>query len=152
MLEPLDVFEDMSGIRLDENTDYLYTVKNIMRVMKTIFGTNNIVGQYLNNSTDFETKFNEVTSFKFEPFALLMNDVYFLSKNNNYGSLSEEQVEELTDKKEKLFNFTTSLINQLSQEDSTLIDRICNELNDESIQVKLGISGLELQESGIHRR
>lgn len=144
--------EDMSGIRLDENTDYLYTVKNIMRVMKTIFGTNNIVGQYLNNSTDFETKFNEVTSFKFEPFALLMNDVYFLSKKNNYGSLSEEQVEELTDKKEKLFNFTTSLINQLSQEDSTLIDRICNELNDESIQVKLGISGLELQESGIHRR
>ena len=27
-------------------------------------------------TTDFETKFNEVTSFKFEPFALLMNDVY----------------------------------------------------------------------------
>lgn len=144
--------EDMSGIRLDENTDYLYTVKNIMRVMKTIFGTNNIVGQYLNNSTDFETKFNEVTSFKFEPFALLMNDVYVLSKNKNYGSLTDEQIEELNNKKDRLFNFTSSLINQLAQNDPTLINRICDELKDESIQEKLDVSKIELQESGIHRR
>ncbi len=144
--------EDMTGIRLDENTDYLYTIKNIMRVMKTIFGINVVAGQYLNNSNNFEVKFNEITSFKFEPFALLMNDVYVLSKNNNYGSLTDEQIEELNDKKERLFNFTSSLINQIAQSDETLINRICDELNNESIQTKLGISKIELQNSGIHRR
>lgn len=144
--------EDMNGIRLDETTDYLYAIKNVMRVMKTIFGINDIAGQYLNNSNNFETKFNEITSYKFDAFALLMNDVYVLSKNKNYGSLTDEQIEELNNKKDRLFNFTSSLINQLAQNDPTLINRICDELNDESIQEKLGVSKIELQESGIHRR
>ena len=144
--------EDMIGIRLDENTDYLYSIKNVMRVMKTIFGTADVAGQYLNNSSDFETRFNEITSFKFEAFALLMNDVYVLSKNNNYGSLTDERIEELNNKKDRLFNFTSSLIDQIAQSDTTLINRICDELNDEGIQAKLGISKIELQNSGIHRR
>lgn len=144
--------EDMIGIRLDENTDYLYSIKNVMRVMKTIFGIDDVAGQYLNNSNNFENRFNEITSFKFEAFALLMNDVYVLSKNNNYGSLTDEQIEELNSKKERLFNFTSSLINRIAQSDSTLINRICDELNDESIESKLGISRIELQNSGIHKR
>lgn len=144
--------EDMIGIRLDENTDYLYSIKNVMRVMKTIFGTADVAGQYLNNSSDFEARFNEITSFKFEAFALLMNDVYVLSKNNNYGSLTDERIEELNNKKDRLFNFTSSLIDQIAQSDTTLINRICDELNDEGIQAKLGISKIELQNSGIHRR
>jgi len=144
--------EDMIGIRLDENTDYLYSIKNVMRVMKTIFGIDDVAGQYLNNSNNFETRFNEITSFKFEAFVLLMSDVYVLSKKNNYGSLTDEQIEELNNKKEKLFNFTSSLINQIAQSDTTLINRICDELNDESIETKLGISRIELQNSGFHRR
>lgn len=144
--------EDMSGVRLDENTDYLYTIKNIMRVMKTIFGINDIASQYLNNSNDFENRFNEVTGFKFEPFALLMNDVYILSKNSNYNSLTEEEVKELNNKKDKLFGFTTSLINQVAQNDPNIINKICDELNDENIQSKLNIQKIELSVSNIHRR
>lgn len=144
--------EDMSGIRLDENTDYLYIIKNIMRVMKAIFGINDIASQYLNNSNDFENHFNEVTSFKFEPFALLMNDVYILSKNSNYNFLNEEQVKELNNKKDKLFDFTTSLINQVAQNDPNIINKICDELNDENIQSKLNIQKKELSNSNIHNR
>ena len=67
----------------------------------------------------------------------------YIAENNNI---------KLNDKKERLFNFTSSLINQIAQSDETLINRICDELNNESIQTKLGISKIELQNSGIHRR
>ena len=144
--------EDMSGVRLDENSDYLYSIKNIMRVMKAIFGINDIASQYLNNSNDFDNHFNEVTSFKFEPFTLLMNDVYILSKNSNYNFLNEEQVKELNNKKDKLFDFTTALINQVAQNNPSIINKICDELNDENIQSKLNIQKKELSNSNIHKR
>ena len=91
--------EDMSGVRLDENSDYLYVIKNVMRVIKIIFGTNDIASQYFNNSNIFEERFNRVTSFKFEPFALLMNDVYMLDKKRKYNLLTQEQIKDLADKK-----------------------------------------------------
>lgn len=144
--------EDMSGIRLDENSDYLYTIKNVMRVIKIIFGTNDIANQYFNNSNIFEQRFNQVTSFKFEPFVLLMNDVYMLDKKRKYNSLTQEQIKELEDKKNKLFGFTSNLINQFSQDNPAIIDEICNELNDENIQQKLNIRRTELSDSNIRKR
>lgn len=144
--------EDMSGVRLDENTDYLYTIKNVMRVMKSIFSADTIAEQFLNNSNRFEEQFNEATSFKFEPFALLMNDVYTLSKSYHYSSLTQEQIQELTAKKNKLFRFTSNLINQFAQDNPTIIDKICDELNDENMQQKLNIRRTELSDSSIHRR
>lgn len=144
--------EDMSGARLDENSDYLYAIKNVMRVIKIIFGTNDIASQYFNNSNIFEERFNQVTSFKFGPFALLMNDVYMLEKKRKYGLLTQEQIKDLEDKKNKLFGFTSNLINQFAQDNPIIIDEICNELNDENIQQKLNIRRTELSDSSIHRR
>lgn len=144
--------EDMSGVRLDENSDYLYTIKNIMRVIKIIFGTNDIASQYFNNSNIFEERFNRVTSFKFEPFALLMNDVYMLDKKREYNLLTQEQIKDLEDKKNKLFGFVSNLINQFALDNPVIIDEICNELNDENIQQKLNIRRTELSDSSIHRK
>lgn len=144
--------EDMSGVRLDENSDYLYSIKNVMRVIKIIFGTNDIASQYFNNSNDFEERFNQVTSFKFEPFVLLMNDIYMLDKKRKYGLLTQEQIKDLEDKKNKLFGFTSNLINQFAQDNPIIIDEICNELNDENIQQKLNIKRTELFDSSFRRR
>lgn len=144
--------EDMSGVRLDENSDYLYSIKNVMRVIKIIFGTNDIASQYFNNSNDFEERFNQVTSFKFEPFVLLMNDIFMLDKKRKYGLLTQEQIKDLEDKKNKLFGFTSNLINQFAQDNPIIIDEICNELNDENIQQKLNIKRTELFDSSFCRR
>ena len=81
-----------------------------------------------------------------------MNDVYILSKNSNYNFSNEEQVKELNNKKDKLFNFTTSLINQVAQNDPNIINKICDELNDENSQSKLNIQKKELSNSNIHKR
>ena len=45
-----------------------------------------------------------------------------------------------------------SLINQVAQNEPIIINKICDELNDENIQSKLNIHKIELSDSGIHRR
>lgn len=136
--------EDIEQIRLDEKTDYLYTIKNIMRIMKSLFGVKFIADQYLNNANRFEDEFNIAADFKFEPFVALVNDVYKLSKTNFYGSLTPEQLEKLQVKQTNLLNFTANLIHQFSQNNSSIINTICDELKDEKFQERLNLTRQEI--------
>lgn len=139
--------EDISGIRLNEKTDYLFFIKNIMRVMKVLFGEELIAGQYLNNNIDFTLRFNDLTSYKFEPFSLLMNDVYYLSKNKMYGSLNEKQIEELNKKQQILLIFTTNLINQFEKNDKDIVRKVCQEIQDYSFLDNLNLQTMNISSS-----
>ncbi len=141
------ISEDITGVRLDEETDYLYFVKNIMRVMKVLFGEELIVDQYINNNFNFTNTFNEKTSCKFEPFALLMNEIYYLSIDQKYNSLSNGKSEKLMKKEQSLLDFTSSLIKQLSKDNKDLIKDISNELQDDSFFKRLNLQTLEKTQS-----
>lgn len=142
--------EDISGIRLSEGKDYLCFIKNIMRVMKVLFGKESVAGQYLNNDLNFTNVFNEKTSYKFEPFSILMNDVYYFSKNKRYSSLNETQNEELERKQQSLLDFTSNLIQQISQDNKLIINEICSEVQDASFLEKLGLNPSDLSSTVNH--
>lgn len=141
------ISEDITGVRLDEETDYLYFVKNIMRVMKVLFGEELIVDQYINNNFNFTNAFNEKTNSKFEPFALLMNEIYYLSIDQKYNSLSNGKSEELMKKEQSLLDFTSSIIKQLSKDNKDLIKDISTELQDDSFIKRLNLQTLEKTQS-----
>lgn len=131
--------EDIIGLRLDEETDYLYFVKNIMRIMKVLFGKALLAGQYLNNNLGFTSAFNDRTSYKFEPFAQLMNDIYYLSREKKYKSLSESQMGELTKKQQSILDFTSGLIHQFSKDDKEIMNDVCFEMQDDLFIKKLNL-------------
>ena len=131
--------EDIIGLRLDEETDYLYFVKNIMRIMKVLFGKALLAGQYLNNDLGFTSAFNDRTSYKFEPFAKLMNDIYYLSREKKYKSLSESQMGELIKKQQSILDFTSGLIHQFSKDDKEIMNDVCFEIQDDLFIKKLNL-------------
>lgn len=131
--------EDIIGLRLDEETDYLYFVKNIMRIMKVLFGKALLAGQYLNNDLGFTSAFNDRASYKFEPFAKLMNDIYYLSREKKYKSLSESQMRELIKKQQSILEFTSELIHQFSKDDKEIMNDVCFEIQDDLFIKKLNL-------------
>lgn len=131
--------EDIIGLRLDEETDYLYFVKNIMRIMKVLFGKALLAGQYLNNDLGFTSAFNDRASYKFEPFAKLMNDIYYLSREKKYKSLSESQMGELIKKQQSILDFTSELIHQFSKDDKEIMNDVCFEIQDDLFIKKLNL-------------
>ena len=144
--------EDIIGLRLDEETDYLYFVKNVMRVMKVLFGKELLAGQYLNNDTGFTTIFNDRTSYKFEPFAKLLNDIYYLSREKKYKSLNESQTEELTKKQQSILDFTSRLIHQFSKDNNEIIDDVGFEIQDDSFIKKLNLHSFDNSNSIHHSK
>lgn len=134
--------EDITGLRLDEETDYLYFIKNIMRIMKVLFGKELLAGQYLNNDLGFTSTFNDKTSYKFEPFALLMNEIYYLSREKKYRSLDENQIDELIKKQQSLLDFTSGLIHQFSKNNEEIINDVYFEIQDDLFMKKLNLQSL----------
>lgn len=137
--------EDIEKRRLSKEEDYLYFLKNIMRVMKALFGKEIIANQYLNNGNQFEEEFNKLTSYKFEPFVVLMNEVYILTKKYRHKNITEEQLRQLLKKQQTILDFIYTLIQQYSQINSDIIDQICNEVIDEKFLQNLNIASIERQ-------
>ena len=116
-----------------------YFVKNIMRIMKVLFGKALLAGQYLNNDLGFTSAFNDRASYKFEPFAKLMNDIYYLSREKKYKSLSESQMRELIKKQQSILEFTSELIHQFSKDDKEIMNDVCFEIQDDLFIKKLNL-------------
>ena len=144
--------EDIIGLRLDEEIDYLYFVKNIMRIMKVLFGKELLAGQYLNNDLGFTSTFNDRTSYKFEPFAQLINDIYYLSKEKKYKSLSQNQIEELTKKQQSILDFTSGLIHQFLKDNKDIINDVCFEIQDDLFIKKLNLQSFNNSNSIHHSK
>ena len=144
--------EDIIGLRLDEETYYLYFIKNIMRIIKALFGKELLAGQYLNNDLNFTNAFNNRTSYKFEPFAQLMNDIYYLSREKKYKSLSENQIEELTKKQQSILDFTSGLIYQFSKDNKDIVNDVCFEIQDNLFIKKLNLQSLDNSNSIHHSK
>ncbi len=144
--------EDIIGLRLDEKTDYLYFVKNIMRIMKVLFGKELLAGQYLNNNLDFTIAFNDRTSYKFEPFAQLMNDIYYLSLKKKYRSLSESETEALTKKQQFILDFTSRLIHQFLNYNKDIMNDVCFEIQDDLFIKKLNLQSIDNSNSIHHSK
>lgn len=134
--------EDITGVRLDEKTDYLYFIKNIMRIMKVLFGETLLAGQYLNNNLDFTNTFNDKTSHKFETFAKIMNDIYYLSRDKKYRSISQTQIEELAKKQQFILDLTSDLVSQFSKDNKEIINDICYEVQDNFFLRRLNLQSL----------
>lgn len=77
--------EDITGIRLSEEEDYMFSIKTFMRICKILVGEDKLASQYLNNDLSFEEKFNNISSGKFIEFANAMNNIYRLCKQRKYG-------------------------------------------------------------------
>lgn len=131
--------EDIEQQRLTEDEDYLYFVKNIMRVMKVAFGVDKLASQYLNNNNQLELYFDKLTEGKFRSFAGMMYDVYVFSKNKYYNGLNNEKMRLLEIRQEQIINFTKMLVDTLSESKPQLKQSISNELQDEIFLNKLGI-------------
>ncbi len=136
--------EDIEKQRLSEKEDYLYFVKNIMRVMKVIFGSDKLANQYLNNNNQFEQDFNKLTGGKFDAFVSMINEVYLLSKTKRYETLSAEDMKLLEDRKEQILNFTKGLIRNISQNNQELLQQLSLEL-DKDFFSKLSIKSNEIE-------
>lgn len=137
--------EDIEQQRLSEDEDYLYFVKNIMRVMKVIFGVDKLANQYLNNNTQFEREFDKLTNGKFSSFASMMNEVYTLSKTKHYAKLSDEDMKLLDTRKGQVVNFTKVLVETLSKTNPQLTKELIAELKNENLLSKLGIKSNKVE-------
>lgn len=131
--------EDIEQQRLKEKEDYLYFVKNIMRVMKVIFGVDKLANQYLNNNNQFEQEFNKTTNGKFDAFVKFMNDVYILSKEKYYSKLNVGDIQLLDTKKEQIANFVKELINSNSKTKPQLSQILFVEILDKDFLDKIGV-------------
>ena len=131
--------EDIEQQRLSEDEDYLYFVKNVMRVMKVIFGVDKLANQYLNNNTQFEQEFDKITNGKFSSFASMMNEVYTLCKIKHYAKLSDEDMKLLDTRKEQIINFTKVLIDSYLKVNRQLVQELVKELQDENLLRKFGV-------------
>lgn len=136
--------EDIEQQRLGENEDYLYFVKNIMRVMKVILGADKLANQYLNNNNEFEHEFDKLTNGKFKDFASIINVIYSLDKEAFYlrqenKKLNEREIERLSLVKEQIINFTKNFIERISKTRPQIIQELSTEIRDENFLSKIGI-------------
>lgn len=79
------ITDEINGKGLDEQEDYLYFIKNIMRVMKTSVGEKKLISQYMNLDNSFEEQFNTLTRGGFFKFSSLINELYYASREQRYN-------------------------------------------------------------------
>ena len=116
--------DDIENKILSQEEDYLYFVKNIMRVIKNLIGSSLLINQYLNNDMLFEEKFNEFTDNNFEDFAFIMNQIYKLSKEKYYRKITLEEVGALSMYQDLILEFTNSLIKEVGSKEPGIYARI----------------------------
>ena len=124
--------EDISDYRLPKQDDYLYFVKNAMRIVKVFFGSVDIANQYMNGDLSFEKKFNEFTNNRFEAFAVSMKNIYLLHKKEFYDGLTPEEIAS----KERWENqISAFLSNMITNYDNPAIQvEISNEIDSEFLE------------------
>ena len=137
--------EDIANERLTKEEDYLYFIKNIMRIMKILFGKEKLANQYLNNYQEFEIEFNRITNYRFARLNKMINNIYVLSKKERYKTLTEEESSILKTEKQAALIFTSHLTILLSRIKSEKIINIKNELQDEEF---FGLLDLETPKLG----
>ena len=131
--------DDTENSELGPKDDYLYFIKNIMRIMKNAVGPSLLANQYLNNDTSFEEKFNEITDGKFNDFAFIINNVYQLSKNRHYRTISSSEEEMLLAHEKIILDFTSSFIRKVASTDPTVYQRIKDDFFNHEFLTRLNI-------------
>ncbi|MBR5662502.1 MAG: hypothetical protein IKX00_02480 [Bacilli bacterium] len=102
--------EDIQGVRLSSKEDYLLYVKNMMRILKSIFGAELIAAQYIKGDLTFENTVNKLMDYKFEAFAIKMKEVYTLWKKEFYSFLTQEEIIKKENIEHDINVFISSLI------------------------------------------
>lgn len=118
--------EDITGIRLSEDEDYLILVKTCMRVCKILIGEQYVASQYLGNDLSFENKFNEITGGKFDAFTGMMNTLYNLSKKCYYDE--NENVEALKIYFDNILKFLKKNFKKQSDVNPEIFEQLKDEL------------------------
>jgi len=131
------IAEDIEGKRLNSSSDYLYDIKNIMRLMKTIVGEEFLIKQYIYNNKDFENKFNFENNNKFNDFAHYMNEIYKYDKKRFYNKLSAEDEQYISIVKNNMYDYLINLIKKYRPE---IIKEIIDEIDDEEFLLKININ------------
>lgn len=131
--------EDIEQCQLGKEEDYLYFVKNTMRVMKIIFCADKLANQYLNNNNQFEQEFDKLTNGKFSSFASLMNEVYTLSKVKHYSKLDDKGIELLETRKQQIINFVKGLVESVSKTNPQISENLLNEIQDKNFTNQIGV-------------
>ena len=135
--------EDIQNVRLNSSEDYLFYVKNVMRVLKSIFGSESIANQYLNGDTLFEDTINRLMDYKFEPFALMMKKIYILNKKEFYSELSQEENIEKIKIENQINSFLADIILKISNQDINF--NIIHEADNEFIEKFKDQLGIEVE-------
>ena len=122
--------EEIEGIRLNRYQDSLYFLKNVMRVLKHVVGTDKIASQYLQNDNSFEEEFNKLSNNKFNEFASLMNYVYNFEATNR-GCKDEDQIIFAEGYKNNILSILGNMIKEKYKEDENVVTKIKKELENE---------------------
>lgn len=126
--------EEIENKRLSSEDDYLYFIKNVMRIMKVIFGVDKLANQYLNNTNEFENEFNKLSNNNFNYFIKIINDNYILSKKNNYNKLTKKEMDLLKSNQEEILNFVELLIFKSLENNPDIKNKINKELKLENFR------------------
>lgn len=118
--------EDITGIRLSKDEDYMYFIKRVMRACKILVGEDKLASQYLNNDLSFEEKFNEISSGKFAEFANAMNMIYKLSMQNKYKG--NVDLRGLRTAQNNVMRFIMNIIKKQASDNPEIIVEIMDEL------------------------
>lgn len=131
--------DDIEEKSLKENDDYLYFVKNIVRIFKNIIGTEKLASQFLNNDTSFEDEFNRITNNKFDDFVYFINSLYLFSKKEYYAKLTEEEIDTFKSNKLQIINFTLKIIAISMRKDPQALKKIQKDFVDKEFLYMLGL-------------
>ena len=118
--------EDITGIRLSEEEDYMFSIKTFMRICKILVGEDKLASQYLNNDLSFEEKFNNISSGKFMEFANAMNNIYRLCKQRKYGYNIDLQ--NLETQEANMLKFLGNIVDKQLDARPEIVNQLENEL------------------------
>lgn len=118
--------EDITGIRLSEEEDYMFSIKTFMRICKILVGEDKLASQYLNNDLSFEEKFNNILSGKFMEFANAMNSIYRLCKQRKYGYNIDLQ--DLETREANMLKFLGNIVDKQLDTRPEIVNQLENEL------------------------
>lgn len=118
--------EDITGIRLSEEEDYMFSIKTFMRICKILVGEDKLASQYLNNDLSFEEKFNNILSGKFMEFANTMNSIYRLCKQRKYGYNIDLQ--DLETREANMLKFLGNIVDKQLDTRPEIVNQLENEL------------------------
>ena len=131
--------DDIEGKVLEEKDDYLYFVKNIVRILKNSLDVSLLANQYLNNNIAFEDKFNEISDDNFNGFARVINEIYLLSKKKYYFSIDESAENDLIANQKLILEFINVFIEKVSNNDLNVLEKIKKDFNNKDFLKNINI-------------